>query len=450
MKATRVFTVLAALLLLGSFCIWAQGDQEDGKTRIRVAHFYDSMGDDNSKLCLRWFESVKEQFENDNPNTEVVFEQLKWDEIDVKMMSDYRAGITEHDITLSSPQLMPQHALVGTFHDLNEFIDRDWTADELADFSWASTWDKGNQNGERIAIPLGSHSRVAIYNKTMFEEAGLNPEEPPKSLEEVIEMAKKLTVDKDGDGTIDQYGLGLALGPDRATTEATFGPFLWGFGGVMWDPETKKAVFANEEGIKTAELIYDIINNEGIVSPSAVVKDYSRNIYDSFLDEKVAIAIGWGSYWTGVLEELGFIDGLFPPSKNGKMVKVGLFPYPTSVEAGFVNSWSVSMYSKSENKETAWDFINYMLKEDNLRTYPDAGLPIRKTEWEKEEYQNPFYEMFYSSIETGRPMPSTAHYGELSDTIASNLQQIMNGEKSEIPGILLEAQNQFNNKYQGE
>lgn len=446
MKIKRI--LIPALVLLTSFS-WAAGQQEQGTT-IRVAHFYDSMGDENHQICVKWLEGIKSDFEAANPDISVEYEQLKWDEIDVKMMSDHRAGISEHDLTLSSPQMMPQHALVGDLADLTPFIERDWDAAELSEFSWASSWEKMKQNGKHLGIPFGNHSRLLIYNKTMFEEAGLDMDKPPRTIDELISMAKKLTLDKDGDGEIDQYGLGIALGADRATIEASFAPLIWGFGGELWDPDTKEAVFADDNGVKTAELLYEMVNESGVVSPAAVVKDYSRNIFDSVLQEEVAMALGWGSYWTGVLEELGYVEGIFPPTVEGEMTKVGVFPYPTSVQAGFVNCWALSMYERSENKEAAWKFMNFIMQPQYLRNYPDAGLPIRKSEWELPEYGTQFYKEFYASIEKGRPMPSTAHYGELADTVYAALQEIMNGEKSDIPAILKDAEDRYNASYKGE
>ena len=193
-----------------------------------------------------------------------------------------------------------------------------------------------------------------------------------------------------------------------------------------------------------------MINSQGIVSPSAIVKDYARNIYDSVIQEDVAMALGWGSYWTAVLEEKGFINGIFPPTAGGSMTEIGVSPYPTTVQSGFVNCWAMSMYEKSENKEAAWKLLDYIMRPENVIAYPDAGLPIRKSEWQKPEYQSPFYKEFYTSIEKGKPMPSTAHYGELADTVFAALQIIMNGEKSDIPTVLKEAQDRYNAKYKGE
>ncbi|MCH3918373.1 MAG: sugar ABC transporter substrate-binding protein [Spirochaetia bacterium] len=431
---------------------WSNGTEEQtsqGKTVLHVAHFYDSM-EEGEMTGYKWFQQVKAGFEKENPNIEVAFEQFKWDEIDIKIMSDFRSGITSHDVLLSTPQLLPQHAAVGDLEDLNPYLQKNWTQNQLDEIDWASTYKQGKQGGKQIGIPLGSHSRIALYNKEMFKAAGLDPNTPPSTMDELIADAKKLTIDKDGDGSIDQWGLGVALGPDRGTIEVTFAPLVWGYGGKLFDTTTKKAIFAEEPGIKAATLLWDMVNTYKIVSPSSTVTTYNRNVYDGVLQGKIAIAFGWGSFWLNALEENGLVKGLFPATPEGEMTKVGVFPYPTNGGAGFTNSWDVSMYAKSKNKDAAWKFIDYMLNKADLSTYPDAGLPIKKSVWQQPKYQTPYFKAYYKAIENGRPMPESAHYGELADIVSAALQRCMTGKKTDIPAILLDAQNEFNSKYQGQ
>lgn len=449
MKQTRILLSLMLVLVLLSVPAFSAGVKEDGKTVLRVAHFYDSM-EVGEMTGYKWFNIVKEGFEQENPDIEIEFEQFQWDEIDIKIMSDFRAGITTHDVTLSTPQLLPQHAAMGTFEDLQPYLDSHWTKEQIEELSWASTYQQGNQGGKQIGIPLGSHSRIALYNKDLFKAANLDPANPPRSIEELITVAKKLTLDTDGDGSIDQWGLGLTLGPDRATIEVTYAPLVWGFGGELYNKVTKKASFAEEAGVKAATLLWDMVNTYKIVNPASMVNSYNRNVFDAVLEERVAIAFGWGSYWVNALEDNGFVQGIFPATADGVMTKIAVFPYPTVGGSGFTNSWDVSMYSKSENKEAAWKFIDYLVTKADLKTYTDAGLPIRKSEWEKPEYQTPYFETFYEAIADGRPMPESAQYNELADLVSSALQRCMAADRAEIPSILLDAQNDFNAKYQGQ
>lgn len=63
-------------------------------------------------------------------------------------------------------------------------------------------------NGELYSVPVRVSAYRLLYNKDLFEKAGLNPEEPPKTLEEMREYAKKITEAGGGEA----YGFGLPLG----------------------------------------------------------------------------------------------------------------------------------------------------------------------------------------------------------------------------------------------
>ncbi|MDR2304685.1 MAG: extracellular solute-binding protein [Treponema sp.] len=440
------FTLLVSFLLIAciSFSFAAGGSQQAGrKTVLRVAHFYDPASGEAAAVSLAWLNTVKAEFERQNPNAVVEWEVQKWDEIDVKLLSDFRSNITDHDVSLTSPQLFPLHAEVGDLEDMAPFIKRDWSAAQIAELSWASTYQQGFQNGKQIGLPLGSHARVFIWNKDHFRAAGLDPEKPPRTLDEVIEYGKKLTIDKDGDGVIDQYGFGMNLGPDRGTIENTFSPFMWGFGGDSINPTTKAAVFADANGVKVTETIWDMVNTHKIVPPDAVTNTF--DIGDYFMGEKTSMSIAWGSYHTVRLEQAGWARGLLPPQVNGQAIKVGIAQYPTATGNDFTNSWAISIYQKSKNKELAWKFIDTLFK-SNLNEYPDAGLPIKQSEWQKPEYQTPYFKVFNEAIRIGKPMPQTPYYGDLADTLAAALQRCLSAPKSDISRILQEAQQEYNSK----
>ena len=65
-------------------------------------------------------------------------------------------------------------------------------------------------------VPMQYNLQYLYYNKDLFEEAGLDPEQPPTTMEELAEDAKKLTnPDKN------QYGIGFP------TDYASYCEYLW-------------------------------------------------------------------------------------------------------------------------------------------------------------------------------------------------------------------------------
>ncbi len=438
------------LLVLGSFA-FAEGKQEGAakaKT-IKVAHFYDPAGGGAAAKNYEWFENIIEQYESNYPNVTVEMEVFQWDQIDVKAMSDYRAGIEEHDVFLTSPQLMAQHGLVGDLLDISNYVNNEWTQEDIDDFSWASPWKKTTVGGKFLGIPLGAHTRTMLYRTDRFREAGLDPNSPPRDLNELVGYGKKLTKDTDGDGNTDQWGCTMFFGPSRATIELYVAPQIWHYGGELWDPDTKQATFASDAGVKAAQFNKDLMHKHKITPETAVAGTYNDNIMQDFVDGVASMTWGWGSYWISVLEDQGFAKGVFPPTRNPEMIKADVSLLPTKPQAAFTNAWFVSIYKMSQNPDEAWDFIRLMLEPDNIIDYPDAGLPIRESLWEEPEFQNDFYQTWKAAVEKGRPMPPTAHYGELSDTVAAAMQEIL-VNNADIESTLQRAQDEYNEQYGGE
>ncbi|HBT90243.1 MAG TPA: ABC transporter substrate-binding protein, partial [Ruminococcaceae bacterium] len=48
-------------------------------------------------------------------------------------------------------------------------------------------------NDKLYSMPFNSSTPLLYYNKDAFKAAGLDPEKPPKTLEEIISLAPKLT-----------------------------------------------------------------------------------------------------------------------------------------------------------------------------------------------------------------------------------------------------------------
>ena len=410
---------------------------------IKVAHFYDPATGPAHVANMQWLEKVKSVFEEENPGIKVEFEWIKWDELDLKALRDYRAGIS-HDVIYSSPQYYGLHQVAGDLLDISNFVSQ-WSDDFLADISWSPVWGSAFPWG----VPLGIHTRSVVYRRDMYEEAGLDPDKTPDNLDELVEYSKKLTQDTDGDGVTDIYGLGMYFGPSRATIELYFAPYLWHFDGELWDPETKKATFASEAGISAAQFLFDLISTHKVTPEWSISGIYDDVIMMSFLNEKLAQAEGWGSYWIGPLEEKGWVEGVFPPTPEGKATIADVYPTPTKYRAQFTNSWNVSIHALSEHPAESWKFIETMIRPELLIDYPDAGLPALLSLWERPEFKTPFYQKWLEAARSGRPMPLTAHYGDLADTVAACLQEIF-ATKAPIAETLKKFEDEYNSKFAGE
>ncbi|RKX51948.1 MAG: hypothetical protein DRP30_07105, partial [Thermotoga sp.] len=88
-----------------------------------------------------------------------------------------------------------------------EYIQSDPTFD-MNDF-YDVAWEYSKYKGKICAIPYNISTPVLIYNKKLMKEAGLDPNHPPQTWDELLEYAKKITKDLNGDGEPDVWGLNI-------------------------------------------------------------------------------------------------------------------------------------------------------------------------------------------------------------------------------------------------
>lgn len=135
-------------------------------------------------------------------------------------------------------QLAYSLAAQGALEPLDEYL-------EKAGFDENSVLDgfgslMKQPDGKTYILQQDSNVNLLYYNVDMFKAAGLDPDNPPKTIEELDKAADALTKLKD-DGSFETLGFipWIDAGEDPYT-------WAWAFGANMYDPETKK-VTLNEK-----------------------------------------------------------------------------------------------------------------------------------------------------------------------------------------------------------
>ena len=112
--------------------------------------------------------------------------------------------------------------------------------------------------GTMYSMPMEATNLALLYNKDMFKAAGLDPEHPPKNWDELQEYAKKLTLDKNNDGTYEQVGFFVpifpAAGPQGPWMVWQFMPYLWQAGGYLIDTAQTHVMYNQDPGVEALSL----------------------------------------------------------------------------------------------------------------------------------------------------------------------------------------------------
>lgn len=212
-------------------------------------------------------------------------------------------------------------------------------------------------DGETYGFPIRANSIQLVYNKQMFRDAGLDPENPPKTYDELVEAAVALTK-RDDKGNIEVYGYETGLTADSHWTMHVFSPIFWSYGGEYVN-ENGESGFATEAGVKTLELWDKLINELG-VSPT-------ERITNGLESGKVAMI------HTGEWSLLGY-------RKDFPDLDVGFATLPVAAEGVTpkipLGGRACVIPTMSAHPEEAWKLIQHVTSYDEQMTYTmeEVGL----------------------------------------------------------------------------
>lgn len=111
------------------------------------------------------------------------------------------------------------------------------------------------RHGEYYALPTAVRSLALFYNKKIFQEAGLDPAKPPKTLDEFLDVAKK-TTKRDGAGNMLQAGVTLDMpGQDYHWWREVL---LRQMGGKPYSDDNKTVTYDSEAGARSLAWYADL------------------------------------------------------------------------------------------------------------------------------------------------------------------------------------------------
>ena len=191
--------------------------------------------------------------------------------------------------------------------------------------------DSFKLDGEYYSVPMQIISHYLFWDKDLFEAAGLDPETPPATMEEVAEIAEKLT-----DKSKNQYGFAM----DFEGTNLLYQYMMFAFGDAFFDEETATAMIDTEDNLKAMTFAQDMWNAG--VSPADI-------------DDTVLCSGQVGMFINGSW----MINGLRNAGRNFGVTAVpaaeGEEPKALCVPVGF----EIPITTSEENKLAAYDFIRY-------------------------------------------------------------------------------------------
>jgi multiple sugar transport system substrate-binding protein len=213
-----------------------------------------------------------------------------------------------------------------------------------------------------FGVPFTPDNSVLVYNKDLFRQAGLDPEKPPTTTQELVDYARAI-----GNLGPDIYGLYMA-GNCAACQGFTMWPQMWATPGVEFLPDSCEADSLVGDSIATVLEAHRTMWTEGLIPPGAQT-DNGANFASTFTSGKIGMQ-GTGNFHIAILKN----D--FPNLDFG----IGFLPGVNPGEASsFAGGDVLAIPRTSKHPDEALEFLKWVLTDDpQLEVFARTGnLPSR-------------------------------------------------------------------------
>ena len=294
---------------------------------------------------------------------------------------------------------------LGVIMPLEQFYEQATLDSFLTEPLAANTWFHGHLY--QIADNIGNHLCL-VYNKKLIAE-------PPQTMSELIEVGKRLTVDRDGDGKPDQYALVWNyIEPFFAV------PFIGGYGGWIID-DSLRPTLNTEALVNAAQLIYDLANVHKIIPLEC---DYE--VANALFKDGLAAMIINGPWSWGTYIDNGLDIGL---ARIPLIEETELWPSPAVQPMGY----SVNSNLKGEKLAVTLALLRRLTtREMQLRyTRISGALPSRIDAFESPEVQdNPLVRASLDQLLVGRVTPPVTELRWIWDAMRPGYQAVFRGRET--------------------
>jgi multiple sugar transport system substrate-binding protein len=350
-----VVAVLGVAALLAAACGGSSGSSSSQSTKTfgvnatGTVHFWARQATDGPAKAL------VAAFNATHKNLKIVLHLTPPNDDTSQLATAIRAGSVPDVVGLNDidvPEFSHQNALMN----LTKYIDA---------LPYKSSLSPGHlklatYNGQDYGLPYLADLSVLWYNKKLFKEAGLNPNDPPTSYAQIVSDAKKITALGHG-----IYGFSFA-GDCQGCLGFTMLPSLWAAGQHMINgPLGNQTVnVANDAPLKTMLEAYHTMW-AGHMTPVADQTQNGLTWGADFEAGKVGILPGDYGFATKLTNQAEFADAPLPAVNGGG--------YST-----FDGGDDFVIPAGAPNASGAWEFIKWALEPQQQAKYPSEGMtPIR-------------------------------------------------------------------------
>ena len=275
----------------------------------------------------------------------------------------------------------------GAWIDLADYM----KSDDLTDDVFPTVPRQYSQyNGTRCALPMLADVYGLYYNKDLFAKAGLTG--PPKTVSELTEDAKKLTV-RNADGSLKVVGLDPFDG-FYENVAAHWAP-SWG---VDWTDDSGKSILSTTPGwaamLRWQKELIDWYGYKNLVKWQASAGD-EFSAQQAF--ERGKVAMNLDGEW-----RVAFIQAEHPELKFGTAPMPVDDAQPDLYGSGYTSGSIIGIPKNAKHKDEAWELLKFLATDtgalvkmtNGIRNVPTTSDALKSPDIKPDDDFNVFLDIF--------------------------------------------------------
>ena len=344
---------------------------DEGKIVLSYTRWGDPSEMDSTRELIR-------QFMAENPDLIVRVDVVSWEQYWQKMATASVTG-TAQDVWLMSPAYVEQYAGAGHLTDLMSFIHADETF-SLDDYfphpfdDYCFTGEGmalrqarfGDKGAKVYAFTRDYNCRLLYYNRDHFDALGLAYPDETWTWDDLVAAAKKLTLDFDGDGIIDQWGFyGLEYDAFARTN-----------GGRRMDVANLKSTCSDPRIVDAIRFCRDLIYQYKVSPPPDVQIEG-----EAFTTGKASMTVGgtWNIRRFNRARCLWDMTSIPTDTKERSRTTAG-------------GGMGHCIYARTQHPREAWKLVKFLSSEVSQRELAKSGtsVPVLRKAAFSEDFLAPF------------------------------------------------------------
>lgn len=349
--------------------------------------------------------NLAKAFNKLNNGIRVEFREVPFDDLTSEAMRAYTTGNAPDVIAIDNPY----HAMFAARNAFLDLTDKIAASDVVRTENYfpgplkSTMWD-----GKYFGVPKATNTIALYYNKDMFKAAGLDPNSPPQTWDELYEVSRKLT-----DASKGIYGLAFSA---KANEEGTFQFLPWvQMGGGSYSN-------INADGAVEALELWQKIISEKLASPDTL----TRSQWDAtatFNAGNAAMAISGPWEIDRMVQDAKFDWG------------VALLPVPSAdaPRSSAMGDYNWAIFSNSKHPNEAFKVIEYFVSQDkdmfgNFGQLPArSDIPAPTTGNEKKDAA---LKVFVEQLQYAQPRGPSPEWPKISKAVQDAIQAALTGQMS--------------------